>query len=207
MSKRVSEKILNQLYKRSASVPNDVCFYCGEAAQAGDHVPPLSVVEKMGADRFVGTRFVILPACNECNSKLSNKPITDPKNRAFYLLGDYIVLYSNLLLLPDWHEELYDLNGNLRQYVQDAQDQKLRLERRIAHLEDAPKRVTSIEHIKPYAIDYTFNVRRTRTSRKDAIEHVRACRDEHIRGLLRGTIKITRGDYDAEDSSDLETCD
>lgn len=70
MAKRFERRIM---YKR-IDVPWDckhICFYCGENAQADDHVPPTSRYHDFMC-LYDSHPPLLVPACNQCNRVLGN---------------------------------------------------------------------------------------------------------------------------------------
>ena len=66
-------------YKRIPTA--GVCFYCGNDAQTGDHVPPLSSARK----RDVDSLFWLVPSCQRCNHLLGTHQSVDLVKRCQYL--------------------------------------------------------------------------------------------------------------------------
>lgn len=93
-------KVYNKLYKVSNLLDESRCFYCGRCASTIDHVPPISVVDTLGIKNLVGVQLLLIPACAECNSLLSNKPLKSVKLRAQYLVGKYAEMYADYSLMP-----------------------------------------------------------------------------------------------------------
>jgi len=60
---------------------NNHCFYCGQRANARDHVEP--VAERAGGRYFEGLEFVRV--CTECNSWLGNKTFDSVADRVGYI--------------------------------------------------------------------------------------------------------------------------
>ncbi len=67
------------LYKRAKDIPLDVCVYCGDTRQTLDHCPPISKLEFIDVQKAIkkGLKFILYPACNECNAHLSAKMTID----------------------------------------------------------------------------------------------------------------------------------
>ena len=81
----------NELSRASASLQFDkryeriptagICFYCGDDAQTGDHVPPLSSARKRGNDSL----FWLVPSCQRCNHLLGTHQSEDLQVRCQYV--------------------------------------------------------------------------------------------------------------------------
>lgn len=186
--RKAAEAGYGHLYSSPKGLDTCTCFYCGSIAEHQDHVPALSTISSLGTHAFVGYRLLLIPACAECNGRLSNLLLPTVKLRCQYLVGKYVTEYSAILLRPEWREELYDLKGNLRQYVQSSQDSKLVLERRLDYLWSVDYRLHLLEAVKPYAEDYSIDL--SKFSRRKAIEYVEACKREHREQLIRSTGKF-----------------
>jgi len=119
---------LNSLSRARASVEYDarykriptsgVCFYCGDDAQTGDHVPPLSCVRKRDAD----SPHWLVPSCQRCNQLLGAHQSVDLKVRCRYLeekarsKGNPIEVPSSpgrimVWIMPPMHDYDRDLIG------------------------------------------------------------------------------------------------
>ena len=187
MKKRnLKQSRYGHLYKQVQTTWGD-CIYCGQHATQVDHVPALDTVESYGERHFIGYRFVTVPCCPECNSALGSKPLATVKLRAAVLLGHYADKYSKLLLNPVWKEELYDLEGRLREYVQTAQDHKLLVERRIEYLERIDERMHLVNQVQPYASGYDDDANHgTRGDRSKGLMHtLNAKREAQVLGYLK----------------------
>lgn len=187
------EKVYHHRYRRVSNLDYSVCFYCGCASGAEDHVPPLATVDRFGTDALAEVDFVLVPACHTCNSMLSDKPIMSIKNRAAVLLGRYLETHANIVLLPDWGSEVDELTGHLREYVENTRSQKAVLEIRIQNLERIDQRLALMEPPMPEQVAVPQQAKRkgksTSPERKAAIAHADACRKHHLQSLIGKSVK------------------
>lgn len=54
MSRKTAEAIYGSHYKKPEDLDESSCFYCGAQSDCIDHVPPLSVVDKLGVKLLAG---------------------------------------------------------------------------------------------------------------------------------------------------------
>ena len=119
------------------------CAYCGNMAQSEDHIPPLKWMYALGSDHFRKRKIlcILVPACRECNSSLSDRKIFNLKDRCAYLLGRYSRKYRRFLRGQKWRqEELDELGRNLRDYVTNFATCQLGIDRRVQILEEGVRR-------------------------------------------------------------------
>lgn len=66
-----------------------VCYYCNEPATEHDHVPPIAYIGKeilLGNYEIINQiELLLIPACRECNRRLSAKPLLTPEERREYI--------------------------------------------------------------------------------------------------------------------------
>ncbi len=101
-----------------------LCYYCGEDADSVDHVVPQSLIADLGddgeaLDRVTSAgRILLVDACRDCNSRLSNifdRTLIDRRLRLRKLLRRR---YRKLLEMPEWTDsELGKLGPWLQGYV------------------------------------------------------------------------------------------
>lgn len=127
------------LYSRHMhhSVARHECFYCGEPANALDHCPPLASIEGRSKNYWKKNKikFLLVPSCTNCNSKLGNREFFSLYERCQYLesklLSDYEKIHNNWT--DEEIEELgYTLKVSVKAYVARSQ---ILLER-IRHIQD-----------------------------------------------------------------------
>jgi hypothetical protein len=112
------------------------CTYCGLPAQCLDHVIPVSHTNKKRkpSDYTMSNAVNVVPACNDCNSSLSNFWYHAIASRAGYLAERIAVRHINLLDTPTWSEdEIAELSDNLKKIVKAKQKEKALLLDRIRH--------------------------------------------------------------------------
>jgi hypothetical protein len=102
------------------------CFYCGENADAIDHVVPrvmlrsLSVLDdpEVTAILVNRNRIMEVDCCGDCNSRLGAAYSTNLEERRLLLKARLRKRYKNLLEMPDWEDrELASMGRNLLEYV------------------------------------------------------------------------------------------
>lgn len=101
------------------------CCYCGDPAEAEEHVFPQAAFKKLSA---VGRVMIpddvlrIVPVCHECNSLLSDKIFTSFEEKRLYAKGALSYRYRRVLSYPAWDEdELSQLSGPLQTWIADGQ--------------------------------------------------------------------------------------
>lgn len=108
------------------------CTYCGDTpAEDLDHVIPVAYTNNR-----TYTKDLVVPCCKECNGLLGSKSYMTIGDRAGYLAKAYRKKYAKVLKYPTWtQEELDELNGRLRQNVQQGQLLKALTQMRIEYCE------------------------------------------------------------------------
>ena len=81
------QKVYNGRYSRHYS-SRAGCFYCGQIGTTLDHCPPIAFCDDKNFDWFKERKigFYLVNSCNECNQKLSNKPLFYLEERAEFIL-------------------------------------------------------------------------------------------------------------------------
>lgn len=81
------------------------CFYCGDARDGVDHVPPLDTVEYVTPEvlRKLKIPLVLIPSCLDCNMQLGAKALGIVEERLDYLLRKLQEKYNKEAV--DWTEE------------------------------------------------------------------------------------------------------
>lgn len=102
------------------------CTYCGERATCRDHVLPFSYgcsTKRIRSSSY--SRKTCVPACEECNSLLSNFMYTSIAERALFLAGRLWYRHKDVLTSPQWSKEEYDgLSGNMLKHIKSLQTKK-----------------------------------------------------------------------------------
>lgn len=97
------------------------CTYCGDYAQARDHVVPVSVNYVFRNYREGETA----PCCRECNSVAGNHWPDSLCDKALFLMRKYEIRYKKALGCPEWHPlQINELGGMLKSYVQSMQNKR-----------------------------------------------------------------------------------
>lgn len=103
------------------------CAYCGQGANARDHVVPVcwnsAAANRKGVDH---SENQVIPVCNECNSILGGQAIFSIAERADYLATRLAVKYRKVLSAPVWtDEDLDQLSGMLKKHIKAKQSERL----------------------------------------------------------------------------------
>jgi len=115
------------------------CVYCGNKSQSRDHIPPVTWAYALGSEWFHrrGITLVWVPACLECNSTLGDEKLFTILERTQFLLSRYERKYSAIATIPKWDsDELAQLRGRLRIYVESSELHRTGVNRRLAILSD-----------------------------------------------------------------------
>ena len=73
-------------YRRVMGRTPGACLYCGAPATSFDHVPSPGYADALADMRRQGRQlFALVPACTQCNGRLSDSPIFTIGERASYL--------------------------------------------------------------------------------------------------------------------------
>ena len=93
LSRNVNTRRFGRLYKSYGGGVLDPCVYCGAISHTLDHVPSLSLAEALLQFQ---DRFLLVPACYECNDALANFRELSITARKSYILERYRRKYSHL---------------------------------------------------------------------------------------------------------------
>lgn len=97
------------------------CIYCGEIAEARDHVVPVSYSQTSRYYR----RGTTVPSCAECNNLLGSISYHTVEERTQYLFKRYTEKFKDLLQLCLWSEaEINELGTNLQCKLQERNKKK-----------------------------------------------------------------------------------
>lgn len=92
------------------------CSYCGDLAETMDHCIPWSVAKRNDNQRRNLIGFCC-PACQDCQNILGNRVFSTFQDRVLFVKGKLRNRYGKGH--PVWdEEELSELSGNLRKYVE-----------------------------------------------------------------------------------------
>ena len=115
------------------------CYYCGDPADSFDHSPAISVAYAYGSAYFEKKRIplVKVSCCRQCNSILGGRGLNTLSRRARHVYDRLQKKYEKYIQMTEWDaDEIAELNGWLKQYVQTQSDFKLYMERRFQYMED-----------------------------------------------------------------------
>jgi hypothetical protein len=123
-------------YVRVVTGNDDVdsrCFYCGELATTKDHIYPVAAMSYY-VDANVPKKSHIVPSCRECNLIASSNTFRDAEEKCAYIKSKLLSRYAKLLKVPIWDSgEIEQLDGRLRDYVEELQARRRIVAERIAH--------------------------------------------------------------------------
>jgi len=96
-------KAYNHLYSKDYTVPKDICRYCGSPFYCWDHRPAISQVPNMNIIEYQkeGGKFLLIPACEDCNKYLNAGFFIDILDCLFFLRDKY---RAKLFKSPVWTE-------------------------------------------------------------------------------------------------------
>jgi hypothetical protein len=118
-TRRQSDNVYHYKYRKVKTYWNE-CIYCGAPAVVWDHVPPISLAYHYAGNQEI--KFLLVPACGECNALLSNHDIPTVDERKNYLLNRITKKYRKILKMPDWSDsELEEIKGYINKFVKSSQ--------------------------------------------------------------------------------------
>lgn len=87
-----------------------------------DHVPPISKIDNYDIKILIkrGTKFILYPSCNACNSILGSQWIIDPIERINFIAFYYLQRVDSREQWTD--SEMNELGRNLRSLVESSQN-------------------------------------------------------------------------------------
>ncbi len=131
---RMGDAISKEADDFLAKMPNQgVCAYCGDMAQAWDHVFP-HCADAAGYKRQWNRG--VLPCCHDCNSRLSSSIFETLTDRLAHLAGLVRRKYKKLLSGPEWtDEDIEEMGPGLRSAMRTARLQRKLVEARLWFLE------------------------------------------------------------------------
>jgi hypothetical protein len=101
------------------------CCYCGDPAEADEHVFPQAAFKKLGemACKLIPDDLLqIVPACHECNGLAGDKVFQSFEEKRLYIKSRIGQRYHEALSFPHWDtEDLDALHGALRQWIATGQ--------------------------------------------------------------------------------------
>lgn len=124
-------KRYGSLYRR---INGDQCVYCGDPSGTADHIPAINWLYAMGSQWAIdhGIELVLVPACNYCNSELSDRPLHTLDARRAHIKQRLAAL-AGRIRCADWDaEEIGDLGRGLGEFIKTRAQARDYLLRRIA---------------------------------------------------------------------------
>lgn len=132
---RQKYKVVETHYMKAGYLNPDRCVYCGDIPNELDHVPPISWAYALGHKHMVeeyNAPFIKVPSCPECNRFLSDKKYFTLKERKQYIAAKLRENFRKLRENPSWTiEDIAEMDGRLREYVENMANYRLHIERRI----------------------------------------------------------------------------
>lgn len=116
-------KVHGHKYRRHFISEGYYCFYCGQNAQALDHVPPLALMDSLPYETRKNKKIPcsLLPVCNQCNSALLARNLCYVADRLLYLESYYEAKLKKATSF--WSEgELQELGRGLQDYIKAKQE-------------------------------------------------------------------------------------
>lgn len=134
-NRRRIEQKYDSLYKPHYLNGMGFCVYCGDRyPETVDHVPPLSWVDSYGTEYFVDKDIQLLKvvSCSECNAALGDKPYFTVRQRKSYISMHLRKKFDQVIQNRPWEDdEIDELDGRLKEYIQVQHEMRLLLERRL----------------------------------------------------------------------------
>ena len=132
---REKYNVVETHYTKAGYLNPDRCVYCGDIPNELDHVPPISWAYALGYKHMVeeyNAPFVKVPSCSECNRFLSDKKYFTLKERKQYIAAKLRENFRKLRENPSWSiEDIAEMDGRLREYVENMANYRLHIEKRI----------------------------------------------------------------------------
>lgn len=113
----------------SDSYAADRCEYCGEPAQARDHVVPRAFRYMMEGTRELQAMLAVMPntvpSCHQCNSIAGADVFQSLAEKREHIQARLREKYWKVLYMPKWDDdEIEELDGRLRQSIAAAEAQR-----------------------------------------------------------------------------------
>lgn len=138
------ELLYGELYEFKHNGDRLSCYYCGMPRYCLDHVPPISLVGKIGTKKLkeLEIEFYKVPCCDFCNSALGSVRLISEEERLVFL---YNHINKKIEKQALWSSsEIEELTGNLRNMIAGRQN-RIRNEL-ITRLKAIEKRIAEIEN-------------------------------------------------------------
>lgn len=107
------------------------CFYCGAIQTCLDHCPPITYCDAKNFDWFVKRKigFYLVNSCNECNYKLSSKPLFYLEERAEFILKGLELKADKVVIWGD--DEIQEMSKSFQKMILARKNQQTILFERI----------------------------------------------------------------------------
>ena len=115
------------------------CYYCGGPSECKDHFPALLNLLKYTSDAYDDIGYHKIPSCAECNCLLRDHDSASIFHRRIELKTRLHKKYRKILKSAEWSaDEIKELDGQLREYVENLFLLKDWIERRLAYPHSDP---------------------------------------------------------------------
>jgi hypothetical protein len=116
-TRRHYEKVFGHLYTFKGMDNRLSCAYCGDTRATVDHIPPISLVAKIGTKelRKRDVELITVPACKTCNATLAARPLATYEERLVFMYNKTIDQMESKTFWSD--DEMNELGGRLKQMV------------------------------------------------------------------------------------------
>lgn len=124
------------LYQRVFGTDASRCFYCGSPRECLDHRPPLSTLDAIGVRAMQRAKIplFLVPACNDCNLRLSDRPLPTIEEAADYLYRRLDAEYEKRFNL--WTDpEISEMSPMFQKMIRARRAQLVTLNSRVRHLQ------------------------------------------------------------------------
>ncbi len=120
------ERMYGDCYEFDPGKDRLKCFYCGDVRECVDHMPPLSVVDRIGiqALRKRDVTLKTVPCCKACNHALGDRPVANFEERLAFLHEYYVRKAKGTAVWTE--EDLNELQGHLRRMVENRNQSFIR---------------------------------------------------------------------------------
>lgn len=115
-------------------VLGNICVYCGEPAECGDHLFPVAAMQGRCKDNLPpSVLLVVVPACTECNGIAHARVFNSLEEKRSYIQWRLRRKYNELSSWKDWSkEEFAELCPNLQSTILAKRKKKEKLRRRMS---------------------------------------------------------------------------
>lgn len=116
-TRKTHMKLFGHLYTFNGMDNRLSCAYCGDTRSTVDHIPPISLVAKIGTKelRKRDIDLITIPACKTCNSTLGARPLATYEERLVFMYNRTLDQMESKTFWSD--DEMNELDGHLKQMV------------------------------------------------------------------------------------------